>query len=203
MSPLADDRGPSSKGRISSGASERSQARLASTPDDGAPATGATMRAARRRWASGVAVLTTAETTGDATVFRGATISGFQVVSLEPAVVGVFLERHGATAAMIERSGICAISVLDRAHEFHADRFAGLAPLAPPDFRDVPHMVAATGAPILLGALAWFDCRLEQTLPVGDHLALLCRVERVGLAPDTDDPLLSYEGSFRRIEGML
>ena len=161
------------------------------------------MRAARRRWASGVAVLTTSEVVGEVTVYRGATISGFQIISLEPAIIGVFLERQGATGAMVERTGICAISVLDRSQEFQADRFAGLGPLPPPDFRGVAHAFAVTGAPILTGSLAWFDCRLDQALTVGDHLALFCRVERVGIAPDSDDPLISYEGSFRRVEGIL
>jgi len=191
------------RGRISGGASERSRPRLSQTPEQGLPGTADAVRAARRRWASGVAVLTSVEDAGGHVHYRGATVSSFQVVSLDPPLVAVLLERLGATGTMILRSECFAVSVLDRALEFQADRFAGIAPTPSPDFAGVPHMIASTGAPVLDGALAWFDCRLERVVDVGDHQMLLGRVERVGIAPDSDDPLLSYEGSYRRIEGML
>jgi flavin reductase (DIM6/NTAB) family NADH-FMN oxidoreductase RutF len=192
-----------SKGRISGGASERSKPRLAHTPYSGLPGSADAMRAVRRRWATGVAVLTSGEEVDGAVQYRGATVSSFQVVSLEPPLVAVLLERLGATGAMILRSRCFAVSVLDRALEFQADRFAGLAPTAPADFAGIPHTIVATGAPVLDGALAWFDCRLERVVELGDHQLLLGRVERVGMAPDTDDPLLTYEGSYRRIEAVL
>ena len=56
---------------------------------------------------------------------------------------------------------------------------------------------------VLTGALAWFDCRLQEAIPAGDHLIFLCRVERIALGPDTDDPLMNSEGSYPRIEGAL
>lgn len=158
------------------------------------------MRVARRRWASGVAVVTTTQTEGDATLFRGATIDSFQMASFEPAVVTFFLETEGEVLKRLLASGICAISVLDRSHEFLAERFAGRAPAVDTAFRGVPFHVAETGAPILESALAWFDCRLELATPMGDHMMLVCRVARLGLGDDSDDPLVTYEAAYRRIE---
>jgi flavin reductase (DIM6/NTAB) family NADH-FMN oxidoreductase RutF len=158
------------------------------------------MRAARRRWASGVAVVTTTQTEDGETRFRGATIDSLQVASLEPPVVTFFLEIEGEVLKQILASGVCAVSVLDRAQEFLADRFAGRAPAVDPTFRGVPYRVEETGAPVLEGALAWFDCRLELATPMGDHMMLVCRVARLGLGKDTDDPLVTYEAAYRRLE---
>lgn len=192
-----------SHGRISSGSSERSRPRLVGSPSDGLPADATAMRAARRRWASGVAVLTTRQEAQGEPRFRGTTITGFQVVSLDPPLIALFMDKQGTMARLIQETGICAVSVLDRGHEFEADRFAGMAPVPNPNFDGIPYELAATGSPVLTGALAWFDCRLQEAIPAGDHLIFLCRVERIGLGPDTDDPLMNYEGSYRRIEGAL
>jgi flavin reductase (DIM6/NTAB) family NADH-FMN oxidoreductase RutF len=161
---------------------------------------GDAMRAARRRWASGIAVVTTSQTDDGETRFRGATIDSLQVASLEPPVVTFFLEIEGEVLKRILASGICAISVLDRSHEFLAERFAGRAPAVDPSFRGVPYHTAETGAPILDRALAWFDCRLELATPMGDHMMLVCRVARLGLGENTDDPLVAYEAGYRRLE---
>jgi flavin reductase (DIM6/NTAB) family NADH-FMN oxidoreductase RutF len=158
------------------------------------------VRAARRRWASGVAVVTTVQPDGDARSFRGATIDSFQIASVEPPVATFFLETEGEVLKRLITSGFCAISVLDRSHEFLAERFAGRAPAVDTAFRGVPFHVAETGAPILDGALAWFDCTLELATPMGDHMMLVCRIARLGLGDDTDDPLVTYEAAYRRIE---
>jgi flavin reductase (DIM6/NTAB) family NADH-FMN oxidoreductase RutF len=195
---MTADRPPSgSFGRITTGAAPRSTARpapLTTEPTDTA------MRAARRRWASGIAVLTTRDTSEPPT-FRGATVSAFTVVSLTPPLVLACLERDTTSAHTVETSGVFAISILDRTHESQADRFAGLGPLPDPRFTGIPYTLAATGSPILDHSLAWFDCQLTATHDGGDHLILIGQVLAIALGDDTDDPLLTYEGAYRRLEG--
>lgn len=193
---MSDSPRNSSGGGIGSGMTKgpRASDATADAPDAEA------MRAARRRWASGVAVVTTTQTEGETTLFRGATIDSFQMASFEPPVVTFYLEIEGEVLKRLLASGICAISVLDRSHEFLAERFAGRAPAVDTAFRGVPFQIAETGAPILEGVLAWFDCRLELATPMGDHMMLVCRVVRLGLGEDTDDPLVRYESGYRRIE---
>ena len=159
------------------------------------------MRSARRRWASGVAVLTTREGTGDGAGLRGVTISAFTIVSLSSPLVLACLERDSSSARAVADSGVFAVSILDRAHEFQADRFAGRGPLPDPRFTGIAHDVAATGSPILQGALAWFDCRVNAIHDGGDHVIVVGDVVALGLGDDIDDPLLNYEGAYRRIEG--
>lgn len=182
-------------GGISSGASSRSASQIVAAGSiDPAPAA---MRAARRRWATGVAVLTTLE--GD--LLRGATVSSVTPLSIAPPLVAVALESEGRMAKLIDGSGVFAISILDRAHEFQSDRFSGYGPQPDGRFTGIGHDLGVTSCPILHGALAWYECRVHQTLETGDHLLVIGEVLATGLGDDTDDPLLNYEGAYRRIEG--
>ena len=156
----------------------------------------ASLRAARRRWAGGVAVITTRDGDG----YRGATIGAFAVVSLDPPLVLVCLDREGRMASLVPDNGAFAVSVLEHRHEFLAERFAGRAPLVDARFTGVPHALAPGGNPVLTGALAWFDCRVHAVHDGGDHAIIVGAVETVGLGEDTDDPLLYYEGRYRTIE---
>lgn len=155
------------------------------------------MRAARRRWAGGVAVLITPDGQGG---FLGTTISAFTVVSLDPPLVLACLDRAGRMAPLLAAAGAFAVSVLDRRHEFTADRFAGRGPRIDPHLTGIPHGPTPGGLPALSGALAWFDCRLDALHPGGDHAIVVGLVTATGLGPDTDDPLLYYEGRYRGLE---
>ena len=161
-----------------------------------APADPAAMRAARRRWAGGVAVVLTADGDG----FRGAAVSAFAVLSLDPGLVLVGLDREGRMATAVPAAGAFTVSVLDRRQEVVAERFAGRAPLVDPRLTGVPHRLLAGGLPVLDGALAWFACRVREVHEAGDHRIVVGAVQTVGLGPDTDDPLLYYEGHYRGIE---
>lgn len=154
------------------------------------------VRAARRRWASGVAVLLVPEGEG----YRGAPLTAFAVVSLEPPLVLVCLDREGRTAALVPVGGALTVSVLDRRHEFLAERFAGRAPLPDARLSGIGHEPAPSGVPVLTGAAAWFDCRVAAVHDGGDHLIVVGGVLAVGSADETDDPLLYYGGRYRAIE---
>lgn len=157
----------------------------------------AAMRAARRRWASGVSVLLADDGAGG---FRGATVSAFAVVSLDPPLVLACLACDGRMATLIPEAGAFAVSILDRRHEFVAERFAGRGPVVDANLTGVHHEAAPSGLPILAGAVAWFDCRVEAVHAGGDHAVVIGRVGAVGRGPESDDPLLYYEGRYRAIE---
>ena len=165
------------------------------TDHPGEAPTPAAMRAARRRWAGGVSVVVTRDGDG----FRGATVGAFAVVSLAPPLVLVCLAREGRMADLVPAVGAFAVSVLERRHEFAAERFAGRAPLVDARLTGVPHVPAATGLPVLSGALAWFDCDVRAVHDGGDHVIVVGAVAAVGVGEDTDDPLLYYEGRYRSL----
>jgi 3-hydroxy-9,10-secoandrosta-1,3,5(10)-triene-9,17-dione monooxygenase reductase component len=154
------------------------------------------MREARRRWASGVSVVLTHQDDG----FRGATVAAFAVVSLEPPTVLICLDHEAWMSTLVPESGVFAVSILERGHEFLAERFAGRAPLVDLRLTGVGHVPAPSGLPVLTGALAWFDCRVRAVHDGGDHVVILGDVKHTGVGADTDDPLLYYEGRYRALE---
>ena len=160
-----------------------------------APA-GDPMRAARRRWASGVAVILARDGDGH----RGATVTAFDVVSLDPPLVLVCLDREGRMATLVPETGAFAVSVLERRHEVLAERFAARAPLADPRLTGIPHQLLPSGNAALAGALASFDCRVRSVHPGGDHVVVLADVAHLTLGEDTDDPLVYYQGRYRSLE---
>jgi flavin reductase (NADH) len=155
------------------------------------------MRTARRRWASGVAVAIVPDGDG----YRGVTVTSFNVVSLAPPQILLCLDPSGRTTELIERQGVFTVSVLDRGHEALAERFAGRGPLVDPALTGVRHRLTTDGLPVLDGVLAWFACRVAVVYPGGDHRIIVGDVATAGVGVDTDDPLIYYEGSYRRIEG--
>lgn len=180
----------------------RGRSRSASRDDlpPGNDPTPEAMRAARRQWTSGVAVVTTVETEGDRSRFRGATVSSFTVVSLEPPIVLVCLEVGSRTSELVPDTGRFAVSILSQSQTVLADRFAGLGPLPDATFTGVPYETVATGSPVLTGSLAWFDCHVREHLEAGDHLVVLGDVVAVGMDDEADEPLLNYDGGYRRLE---
>jgi flavin reductase (DIM6/NTAB) family NADH-FMN oxidoreductase RutF len=186
-----------SYGGITSGAGSRIPSRTASTAPGGVAADASAMRAARRRWAGGVAVVTARDDDG----VRGATATAFTVVSLDPPLLLVCLDRSGRMATAVPETGAFAVSILNRAQEFLADRFAGIGPLPDRRLTGIRHYVTASGCPILDASLAWFDCRVRDVHDGGSHVIVVGEIVTLGFGDDTDDPLLSYEGRYRGIEG--
>lgn len=55
------------------------------------------------------------------------------------------------------------------------------------------------GTPILHGALAYLECRLQSTQDAGDHTIFIAEVENVVVREG--DPLLFFRGNYRSIGG--
>ncbi|MER7578790.1 flavin reductase family protein [Kitasatospora sp. NPDC097691] len=149
-------------------------------------------RAASRGWTTGVAVVTTA---ADEEVFAK-TVSSFGTLSLDPLLVTVAVGRHSPLVTAVRASGRFGLSVLTAHQTDVARRFATPgAGRALGAFTAVPMRTAATGAPLVESALAWFDCRLHTALPGGDHTILIGRVAAADRADG--EPLLYHDGQYR------
>jgi flavin reductase (DIM6/NTAB) family NADH-FMN oxidoreductase RutF len=186
-----------SYGGISSSTGARARSQPVGTGNGELAADASAMRAVRRRWASSVAVVTTRDGDG----LRGATATACTIVSLDPPLALVCLDRSGRMATAVPEAGVFAISILNRDQTFLADRFAGIGPLPDRQLTGVRHRLAASGCPILDGSLAWLDCRVRDVHDGGDHVVIVGIVDTVGFGDDTDDPLLSYDGRYRALEG--
>ena len=68
-------------------------------------------------------------------------------------------------------------------------------------FIDVDHIIAESGAPVMIGAAAHFDCRNEFRHYGGDHIIFIGHVERFAY---TDRPTLLFcRGKYMRGEPIL
>jgi flavin reductase (DIM6/NTAB) family NADH-FMN oxidoreductase RutF len=150
----------------------------------------------RRHYASAVTVVTT---TGDDEYF-GVTVSAFTYISLDPLLVFAALGKQSQTGERILESGSFGVSMLTNRQRFLADRFAGRAPLVDRRFEDVPHLLAATGSPLLADSIAWLDCRLDRHWEGGDHHVYIGHAEAVGHGlGDESDPLIYYESVYHSL----
>ncbi|HWV34026.1 MAG TPA: flavin reductase family protein [Thermomicrobiales bacterium] len=165
--------------------------------DDGARAVPDFARDFRRRWPTGVAVATVRTASGD---LRGVAISSLMMLSLDPPLVALALDEGGTFHELLGDDGIFALSILDRDQEFLSERFAGRAPVPDTAFGGIPFDLVAGDLPVLRGALGWCRCRVTDRSPQGDHILVIACILDGDLGPDTDDPLLSYEGQYRGLE---
>jgi len=132
--------------------------------------------------------------------YRGITVSSFVLVSEQPPIVAVAFSHDVSFHRDVYVGGRVGLSVLEWEHEFLADRCAGRGPVPDGAFSDVPHDLIADEVPVIRGALACCACRVERLEDVGDHVLMLAEVINGELTLDTDDPLVRYEGRYRRLE---
>lgn len=124
---------------------------------------------------------------------RAAMIVGsFAFISLEPCLVGFFVNHESSSWPQLNKATVLGISTLGsnqasfcrKLGKKEADRFAD-------------HFWARGnfGAPLVNGAVASMECQIENVTPVGDHDFVLTRV--LGLSTgDLTDPLIFHNHAF-------
>ena len=157
-----------------------------------APADTTLLRRAFGAFATGVTVVTVG---GEKP--HGMTANSFTSVSLDPPLVLVCVGRDAQTHRLISEAGCFAVSVLAGHQEKVARHFAdhgrpaGIAQFDAVDW--LPGRL--TGAPLVDGALAGFECELWRSYDGGDHAIFVARLLSMDLAAD-GDALLFYRGRF-------
>jgi len=142
------------------------------------------------RTAAAVSVLTC----GPAGRAHGVTVSTLSTASRRPPVVSVALRRGSRGLAALLATGRFAASGLSDRQTWLARRFAGPDRTDGwdlPDAHDLWDGRASCGAPLLREAVGWLECRVERTVPVGDHELVLARV--LGARAGAGLPLLNTE----------
>ena len=113
----------------------------------------------------------------------GLTVGSLVSLSLDPPFVGFAISREAALHELLREAGGCAISLLAAGQEWLAQHFArGVPPIAM--WHGVATEEGARGAPLLVGALGWLECRLSDELPVGTHTFFVCPVLRAELGEE-------------------
>jgi flavin reductase (DIM6/NTAB) family NADH-FMN oxidoreductase RutF len=153
----------------------------------------ATPQAVTRRFAAGVSVLTC----GPEEAVHGVTVSTLAMASIEPPMISVALRRGSRGLAELLRTPSFAVNGLSVQQEALAcyfarpDRGAGLGSPG----REVWAGRTFGGVPLLGGAVGWLECRVERTVPAGDHELVLARV--LNAARGSGPPLVSLNRTDR------
>jgi len=148
----------------------------------------AAFRQAMRRVPTGVTVVTTLKE-GEP---RGITVNAFASVSLEPPSLLICVNREARSYLFISSSRIFCVNVLAGEQRRLAEHFSGK--VRERQFADVAYTVDATGAPVLAGTLAHFDCELTAEHHVGSHSILIGQVLSCSARPGS--PLGYFNGGF-------
>ena len=153
----------------------------------------AAFRSALRALSSGVAIVACGE--GDRRL--GATVTSFASLSLTPPTLFICLTRSSSTLAGMREAGSFSVNLLAARHEALAQRFSGRSGVhGVRRFEGARWTALATGAPILVGALAAFDCLIEEVIERHSHAIVLGAV--VSLKEGLDEPaLIHWRTSYR------
>ena len=156
------------------------------------------MRRLRACYASGVTVVGFRTTEG----LRGVTVASFATVSVVPPLVLACLDRDLESESLLTTAGAFGVSVLSSRQELLSERFAARAPLVDAAFTGVPYFTRRTGAPLLDGAVAWFDCHLHATHEGGDHTIFIGRVRWAEENAARPLPLLSFGQQYGDLDNL-
>jgi 3-hydroxy-9,10-secoandrosta-1,3,5(10)-triene-9,17-dione monooxygenase reductase component len=126
----------------------------------------------------------------------GLAVGSFFSVSLEPPMVGFCVMTTSSTWPLIEQCGRFGVSVLageqtdicQRLATKDRDKFSGL------HWSPAP----VTGSLLIDGAVAHFDCTLEQQHLAGDHWIVVGHVAHLNLHRVDADPMVFCRGGYGR-----
>ena len=152
------------------------------------------LRAAMRRWASGVAIVSSRYDG----VEHGMTVNSFISVSLEPPYVLVSLERRTRTHELVAKSGFFGVSVLAQDQQHISNHCATGVTDIGDRFANFETFALSTGVPFLAGGLAFFDCRVAQKFDAGTHTVFIGEVVAVKEGLEAN-PLIYFNQGYRKI----
>ncbi len=144
-----------------------------------------------RRLASGVVLI--------ATVCEGErfglTATAVMSISADPPTLMICVNRSASANEALSRSGCFTVNLLGGADRPIADLFSSSKHRAE-RFSNHEWGQLTTGAPVLLGSLASFDCRIVQTLPSSSHTLYFGEVIDLKMFTDEIRPLLYWNGTY-------
>ena len=159
------------------------------------------LRRAMRAWTTGVTVVTA---THDGKQY-GMTVNSFTSISLEPPLISVALKKLTHTHELVEGSGEFSVTILNSTQKELSDRFAGKHPEIKDRFEGVATEMLSSAAPLLKDGLAYFNCRVVNSIPAGENTLFVAEV-LAARGEGEGDPLAyhnrSYWGLCQKDEGL-
>jgi flavin reductase (DIM6/NTAB) family NADH-FMN oxidoreductase RutF len=149
----------------------------------------AEFRTALGMFATGVTIVTARAPDGS---LVGLTANSFNSVSLSPPLVLWSLSQAASSMAAFRTGSHYAINILGADQQALAQRFSTRHV---DRFADVAFVEGQSGAPLLTGTVASFECFNRSRYVEGDHVIFVGEVERCSHRAGTS-PLLYHGGKF-------
>jgi flavin reductase len=128
----------------------------------------------------------------------GFTASAVCSVTDDPPTVLVCMNRSSDNNAAFKRNGVLCVNTLSGSQQALSSLFGGLTHDMATRFASADWTELSTGAPVLEGAIAAFDCRVAQVVEVGTHSVFFCEVEGV-VFEDVHDGLIYFGRDYHRV----
>jgi len=130
------------------------------------------LRAAMRAWSAGVTVVAATHEGHK----HGMTVNSFTSISLEPAMITISLLGTTRTHELVSKSRAFGLTILSAKQSQVSDLFAGKMSAVEDRFAGLPTETLVTGSPLIVGGLAWLDCRVVETFAVGINTLFISEV---------------------------
>ncbi len=130
------------------------------------------LRAAMRAWSAGVTVVTAVHEGKK----HGMTVNSFTSISLDPPTITISLKTGSRTYDMVMGSRAFGLTMLSSDQSKISDIFAGRFPEIEDRFADLQVETLVTGSPLIVGGLAWLDCRVVETYDAGMNTLFIAEV---------------------------
>ena len=130
------------------------------------------LRLAMRAWTTGVVIVTSMYEGQQ----YGMTVNSFTSISLEPPLICVTLKRLTHTHDLVVKSGLFSVTILTSAQKELSDRFAGKMPNLVNRFEGIQTETISLDSPVFRDGLAYFDCRIVNSVPVGENTLFIAEV---------------------------
>ena len=154
-------------------------------------------RAAMRQLAGGVSVITV----GRGSETSGMTVTSVSSLSVEPAALIVSVNRGASSWPILQRERVFGVNILAADQLAVAERFAGKGGEKGAErFAGAEWRKRMTGVPLLVGALAAFDCEVEDIIERHSHAVVIGKVLHVE-AGQPAAALAYWQGDYLTVDG--
>jgi flavin reductase (DIM6/NTAB) family NADH-FMN oxidoreductase RutF len=126
---------------------------------------------------------------------NGMTLNWATQLSFDPKLLGISVEREAFTHELITAGRAFSVSIIDREDRAIVRKFTKPVEVdaAAQTLNGFPYRDGVTGVPILTQAVAYVECEVRQTAPVGGHTLFIGEVVDAGFAKPEETPVLRME----------
>jgi flavin reductase (DIM6/NTAB) family NADH-FMN oxidoreductase RutF len=135
---------------------------------------------------------------------NGMTASWVTQVSMEPVLVGVSIDASSVTHRLIAAGGAFTVNLWDRDDTRVFVKFSKPAEAGDGTLNGRPVRRGVTGAPIFTEAIAFLECRVHTTVPLGSHTLFIGEVADCGFGEGGRDKAVArMEDTRMKYGGVL